>query len=116
MCHVLIIEDEPFIAMILEDLLAQEGATSFAVAVTEQEAIESALARRPAVITSDVRLIEGTGPHAVKRIHEQLGEVPVIFITGTPEACRPCEPPGKVLTKPMDPRAVAAAFHEVVPA
>ena len=115
MCHVLIIEDEPFVAMILEDLLVHEGATSVAVAVTEQQAIELALARRPAIITSDVKLIEGTGPNAVQRIHEKLGDVPVIFITGTPEDCRPCQPPGKVLTKPMDHRAVVAAFHELAP-
>ena len=115
MCHVLIIEDETFIAMILQDLLEREGATSIAIAVTEDEAVASALAQRPAVITSDVKLIEGTGPHAVRKIHEQLGDVPVIFITGTPEDCPLLDPPGRVLTKPMDHRAVAAAFHEVGP-
>lgn len=114
-CHVLIIEDEPFIAMILQDLLEQEGATSVAIAVTERDAIASALACRPALITSDVKLLEGTGPHAVQQIHEQLGAVPVIFITGTPEDCQPCNPPGMVLSKPMDHRAVAAAFHELGP-
>lgn len=113
MCHVLIIEDEPFIAMILQDLLEQEGATSFAVAVTEDEALASALAHPPAFITSDVKLIEGTGPQAVRRIQEQLGDVPVIFITATPEDCKPCKAPGKILRKPLDHRAVIAAFHEV---
>lgn len=115
MCHVLIIEDEPVIAMILQDLLEEEGATSVAIAVTEEEAIASALACRPAVITSDVKLIEGTGPHAVQRICESLGNVPVIFITGTPDDCRPCAPPGRILTKPIDHRAVVAAFHELSP-
>ena len=115
MCHVLIIEDEPIVAMILQDLLEHEGATSVAIAVTQREAIASALARRPAMITSDVKLIEGTGPAAVQEIHEKLGYVPVIFITGTPDECRPCQPPGVLLTKPMDQRAVAAAFHELVP-
>ena len=115
LCHVLIIEDEPFIAMMLQDLLEEEGATSFAFATTEQGAVDAALAHPPAVITSDVKLVEGTGPHAVTRIHDTLGEVPVIFITGTPDDCRPCNPPGIILSKPMDHRAVASAFHELGP-
>ena len=116
MCHVLIIEDEPLIAMMLQDLLEAEGATSCSVACTEQEAIASALAHPPAVITSDVKLLEGTGPQAVQAIHQRLGDVPVIFITATPESCEPCAPPGRVLGKPINDRAVAAAFHELRPA
>ena len=81
-------------------------------AVTEDEALASALARRPSIITSDVKLVEGTGPQAVRRIHEQLGAVPVIFITATPEDCKPCDPPGRILRKPMDQRAVIEALHE----
>ena len=34
MCHVLIIEDELLIALDLEGLFAQHGATSFAIATT----------------------------------------------------------------------------------
>ena len=115
MCHVLIIEDEPFIALLLQDLLEGEGATSVAIAVTEDDAVASALACLPAVITSDVKLLEGTGPHAVQRIHDKLGDVPVLFITGTPQDCQPCAPPGKVFSKPIDHRAVIAAFHELGP-
>ena len=115
MCHVLVIEDEPLVAMILQDLLEEEGATSVAVATTEQDAVASALERAPAVITSDVKLVAGTGPRAVQRIHEKLGNVPVIFVTGTPEDCSPCNPPGIILTKPIDRGALAAAFHELGP-
>jgi CheY-like chemotaxis protein len=68
MCHVLIIENEPFIAIAIQEMLEEEGATSFAFAVTQAEAVESALARRPELITPDVKLIEGTGPCAVAQI------------------------------------------------
>ena len=61
MCHVLIIEDEPILAMDLEALLEAEGATSFSFAVSEEEAVSEALARTPGLITSDVKLVEGTG-------------------------------------------------------
>jgi CheY-like chemotaxis protein len=111
MCHVLIIEDESLIALDLQMLLEEEGATSFAIAGGEQEAIASAMETRPDVITSDVKINDGSGPHAVQAIHERLGLIPVIFITSSPEECEPCEPPGVVLGKPFDARAVAKAFH-----
>ena len=96
MPHILIIEDEPLIAMELESILADEGGTSFSFADSEDAAIVAALAQPPALITSDVKLLTGTGPHAVKTIHEKLGPIPVIFITATPDACRPCNPPGLI--------------------
>jgi CheY-like chemotaxis protein len=114
-CHVLIIEDESLVAMDLENILADEGATSFAFSASEDEAVASAIAQRPALITSDVRLIAGTGPRAVQRIHDQLGEIPVIFITASPKECEPCEPPGVILTKPLNRSAIKAAFHELGP-
>ena len=114
MCHVLIIEDELFIAMGIQMMLEDEGATSFDIAVTEAEAVAAALARPPELITSDVTLIEGTGPLAVQQIHKQLGDIPVIFISGTPDQCRPCNPPGIVLTKPVRESALKEAFRRFV--
>lgn len=116
MCHILIIEDEPLVAMLLSDLLADEGATSFAYAATQSDAIASALSHRPVLITADVMLAQGTGPRAIEEIHKQLGQIPVIFITGTPGECIPCDPPGKILCKPVVPSELATTFHEMVPA
>lgn len=113
MCHVLIIEDEPLVAMDLQSLLEAEGAKSFAIADTEEDAIALALNQKPDVITSDVKLLRGTGPHAVAQIHDHFGAIPVIFITGSPEDCEPCNPPGVVLGKPVNARAVVAAFHQM---
>lgn len=104
------------IAMLLQDALEEEGATSFAFAATQQDAVELALQHPPTLITSDVNLLEGTGPAAVAQIHQKLGEVPVIFITATPDMCRPCNPPGVVLVKPVNVRHVAQAFHELMAA
>ena len=103
------------IAMDLEDLLSAEGATSFAFAASEEEAVMSALTHPPDVITSDVKLTAGTGPHAVQTIHERLGGIPVIFITGSPEECGDSDPHAVVLGKPLDRRAISSAFHEVAP-
>lgn len=104
------------IAMLLQDALEDVGATSFAFAATQRDAVDLALQNPPTLITSDVNLLEGTGPAAVAQIHELLGEVPVIFITATPDMCRPCSPPGLVLVKPVNVRHVADAFHQLIPA
>jgi len=115
-CHVLIIEDEPLMAMDLEGLLAREGATSFSFAATQAEAVSEALKRRPDFITSDIALAEGTGPLAVLAIQDAIGPIPIIFITTTPDACSPCDPETLVLSKPFDRPAIAQAFREMVTA
>ncbi len=115
MCHVLIIEDEALIAMQLELMLAAEGATSFSFAVTEGEAILEAQQRRPEFITADVHLLVGTGPRAVAEISRQLGHIPTIFITGTPEDCVPCEAPNRVHEKPILEHEVIASFRAMAP-
>lgn len=111
MCHVLVIEDEPLIAEFVADIAERCGATSVAFAESEQEAVEAARARMPDVILSDVNLRDGgTGPQAVQSICSIAGEVPVIFITGTPEDCEPCKEAVAILAKPIQPELVMAAF------
>jgi CheY-like chemotaxis protein len=112
-CHVLIIEDEPLIAMLVRDVLEDEGATSFSFAETQEDAVAAALSDPPDLITSDVKLVEGTGPLAIAAIHRRLGPIPVIFITGTPADCHPCSPPGRLLTKPFNNSELVNAFHEM---
>ena len=114
MCHVLVIEDEVLVAMHLEAMLSDCGATSFAFAETEAEAVAAARRTIPGLITSDVRLREGHGPHAVAAILKELGPLPVIFITATPERCIPCDPPARVLSKPVHEMSIVEAFRELV--
>jgi CheY-like chemotaxis protein len=80
--HALIIEDEPIIALLIEDHLRRLGYTSVDFAVTEAEAVACARARCPDLITSDVRLPEGCGIAAVEAICSGK-RIPVVFITGT---------------------------------
>ena len=114
-CHVLIIEDEALIALDLQDLLEAHGATSISIAETQADAVEAARTRRPDVITSDVTLREGTGPKAVEAILAELGQLPVIFITASPEACIPCPPPARIMEKPLRHGAIVSAFRELAP-
>lgn len=113
MCHVLIIEDEPLTAMLIETLVGEIGATSCTIAATQEDAIAAAVAQPPDVITSDVRLIEGTGPLAVQAIAARIGSRPVIYITAEHQACEPRAEASIVLTKPVYPAALRRAFQQV---
>lgn len=109
--HVLIIEDEPMIALAIQMALEDEGVTSFDVAATEQDAVALADKHLPTFITSDVALLEGTGPRAVATILARHGSIPVLFLTGHPEDCVPVTPPAVVLTKPFNSRQVAMTYR-----
>ena len=115
MCHVLVIEDDFLIAHHIIQLAREGGATSITQADTQEGAITAARDRRPDVIMSDVKLVRGTGPLAVEAIIAEHGATPVIFITGSPESCQPCEPPGVIITKPIEDRAVVEAFRLLAP-
>lgn len=110
MVHVLIIEDDPLIAMNLQLLLEENGATSTMIVATQDEAIDAARLRRPAFITADVGLATGTGPAAVAAIHRAHGWIPVIFITVQPDAEDRLARTGEVFGKPVNERAIANAF------
>ena len=114
MCHVLIIEDDAIAAYDIRDTLRSEGATTFAFAATEREALACAREARPALITSDVMLGTGSGPAAVRVILSEIGPMPVIFITATPEQCADCGP-HQVLEKPFSANQLAAVFRSVAP-
>ena len=97
------------------ELAEQAGATSIATACTEVEAVQAAHERIPGIIFSDVKLLAGTGPRAVQTIMLAMGKIPVVFITGTPDACPPCEPPNVILSKPIDPACVIETFRRLAP-
>jgi CheY-like chemotaxis protein len=101
MCHTLIIEDEPLLALHMADLAEEAGATSVDLADTECGAVDLAMRKKPDMILSDVRLLIGTGPSAVATIRQALGMVPVIFVTANPQRCTPCDPPALVMGKPV---------------
>jgi CheY-like chemotaxis protein/DNA-directed RNA polymerase specialized sigma24 family protein len=83
---VLIIEDEPIIAMDLEGLVAGLGHRVVGNARTHAEAVSMAKATMPGLVLADLRLADGSsGLEAVNEILQHF-EVPVIFITAYPES------------------------------
>ncbi len=101
-------------ALDIQSVLREAGATSFAFAATQDDAVAQARTRRPHIITSDVRLLTGTGPSAVQIIRRLFGMIPVLFISGTPDDCIPREPGDPVFAKPFDHAAIASAFRKIL--
>lgn len=113
MCHILIVEDEPLIALDLESLLADQGATSFSFAASEADAVSEALDRRPDLITSDVALLNGTGPSAVRAIRAALGAIPVIYLSALAVEELDDDASTRALLKPLNRVALITAFREL---
>lgn len=98
--HALIIEDEPLIALAIEDALRDCGSTSFDLAVSAEEAVAAAKNRCPDLITADVDLNPGCGITAVQSICTGK-PIPVLFITGSPGEVRIRMPGHPLVEKPF---------------
>lgn len=81
--HALIIEQDVWVIVMIEDVLRELGYTSFDSAASVEAAILSAERHCPDLITSDLRLDSGTGIDAVRHICSSA-PIPVVFITATP--------------------------------
>ncbi|MEZ5852329.1 MAG: response regulator [Hyphomicrobiaceae bacterium] len=82
---VLIIEDEPLIAMEIESLVSDIGHEVVGIARTRSEAIKLAGQQKPGLVLADIQLADGSsGIDAVNDILSTI-EVPVVFITAYPE-------------------------------
>ena len=113
---VLIIEDEPVIAMDIEELVQSCGHNVVGVATTEIEAVEMAERTRPGLILADINLgLGGDGTSAVSRIMRNH-YAPVIFVTAYPERLLTGEAlePAFVITKPFEPMTLAIATYQAV--
>jgi DNA-binding response OmpR family regulator len=80
--HALIIEQDAWIVLMIEDALRDLGYTSFDIAESGEVARALASKRCPELITSDVRLGDSCGIETVRSICSD-GFIPVIFITAT---------------------------------
>lgn len=113
---VLIIEDEPIIAMDIESIVRDLGHSVTGVAVTRDEAVSQARKAPPGLVLADIQLADdSSGIDAVKDILQEFS-VPVIFITAFPErlltGSRP--EPTYLITKPFQRPTVKAAISQAL--
>jgi len=113
---IMIIEDEPLIAMDIEDMVTSFGHRVTGIARTHREAIALFEKCTPSMILADIQLADGSsGIDAVNDILE-TSNVPVIFITAFPERLltgdRP--EPAFLVTKPFNPEMVKALISQAL--
>lgn len=114
--RVLIIEDEPIIAMDIETIVRDLGHDVTGVAVTRDEAVALAMEDRPGLVLADIQLADdSSGIDAVKDILAEFN-VPVIFITAFPERLLTGERPEPtfLITKPFQRSTVKAAISQAL--
>jgi DNA-directed RNA polymerase specialized sigma24 family protein/CheY-like chemotaxis protein len=113
---VLIIEDEPMIALDLKDIMTSLGHNVTAVARTHSEAVAAIAARPVGLVLADIQLADGSsGIEAVNEILSIAG-VPIVFITAYPERLLTGQRPEPtfLITKPFEPDNVKAITSQAL--
>jgi CheY-like chemotaxis protein/DNA-directed RNA polymerase specialized sigma24 family protein len=114
--RVLIIEDEPIIAMDLESIVTDLGHSVVDIADTRATAVEAAQRHRPDLVLADIQLADdSSGVDAVREILETVS-APVIFITAFPDrlltGARP--EPTFLIAKPFQTDTVQIAISQAL--
>jgi DNA-directed RNA polymerase specialized sigma24 family protein len=113
---VLIIEDEPLIAMDIEEMVASLGHRVVGTARTHTEAMALFNKTRPKMVLADIQLADGSS--GIDAVNEILSStpVPVIFITAFPERLLTGErpEPAFLVTKPFNPEMVKALISQAL--
>jgi DNA-directed RNA polymerase specialized sigma24 family protein len=113
---VLIIEDEPVIALDLAGIVSQAGHHVVGTATTRDDAVRLARARRPGVVLADIQLGDGSsGIDAAADIQRSM-DVPVIFVTAYPERLLTGAggEPTYLVTKPFDPDILKVTISQAL--
>ncbi|WP_380058015.1 response regulator [Falsihalocynthiibacter sp. SS001] len=114
---VMIIEDEPIIAMDLEGIVSDMGHSITGNARTRKEAQVLGTTKRPDLILADIQLADNSsGIDAVHDLLAELGDVPVIFITAFPERLLTGERPEPtfLIAKPYTVEQVRSAVSQAM--
>ncbi|OQM76181.1 response regulator [Manganibacter manganicus] len=113
---ILIIEDEPLIAMDIEEMVESLGHRVVGTARTHAEAIALFGKTHPKMVLADIQLADGSS--GIDAVNEILGStsVPVIFITAFPERLLTGErpEPAFLVTKPFNPDMVKALISQAL--
>lgn len=113
---VLVIEDEPMIAMDLESIVEGLGHRVLGVARTRTEALNAIEKSMPGLVLADIQLADGSS--GLDAVNEMLAsfEVPVIFITAYPDRLLTGErpEPAFLITKPYQPDTVKAIVSQAL--
>lgn len=111
----LIVEDDPLLAMALEDALLDGGAEKVVVCDTVAKAMEQLETLKPDILVLDVQLADRGDGWAMAELVTTLSPRPpmIVFSTGQPEKIpEKVASLGAILTKPYEPTALVALLGE----
>lgn len=113
---IMIIEDEPLIAMDIEEMVESLGHRVVGTARTHKEATALFAKTQPRMVLADIQLADGSS--GIDAVNEILANtpVPVIFITAFPERLLTGErpEPAFLVTKPFSPDMVKALISQAL--
>ncbi len=113
---IMIIEDEPLIAMDIEHMVEGLGHRVVGIARTHKEAVALFHKTNPRMILADIQLADGSS--GIDAVNDILNAhpVPVIFITAFPERLLTGERPEPtfLVTKPFNPDMVRALISQAL--
>lgn len=114
--EIMIIEDEPLIAMDIEQMVESLGHKVVSIARTHKEAVNLFNQTKPRMILADIQLADGSS--GIDAVNDILNthSVPVIFITAFPERLLTGERPEPtfLVTKPFNPEMVKALISQAL--
>lgn len=114
--RVMIIEDEPIIAMDLQNIVESLGHSVVGIASTRTEAVAMANTHEADLVLADIQLADGSsGIDAVKDILAGH-DVPVVFVTAFPERLLTGERPEPtyLITKPFEVETLVATIGQAL--
>jgi len=114
---VMVIEDEPLIAMDIRNIVTDMGHKVTGIARTRDQAVALSRETPPDLVLADIQLADNSsGIDAVMQILKEIGEVPVIFITAFPDRLLTGEKPEPafLITKPFTVEQVRSAVSQAM--
>jgi two-component system, response regulator PdtaR len=111
--RILIIEDEPMVAMLLAEVLISMGYDVCGVESTEADAVATAARCGPDLMIVDVWLNEGNGVSAIAEIL-RAGPMPHFFVSGDTAGVRALKSDAVVMQKPFREQDLARAIDRAL--
>ena len=111
--RVLLVEDDPVLALALEDALVERGAEDVVICPSIAATMAELEGERPDALVIDVHLADRDDGWALVELVEMLGtrRPRIVFSTGAPQDIPPkIAEAGAVFEKPYDPADLAAAL------
>lgn len=112
--HVIIVEDDPFIAADIQHVVEEAGGVVIDIISAFNEALQAAKTKNVDLFTLDFEIISGTTEPVAKTLSER--EIPFIAISGKSEKLKTIAEfdQSVILPKPLNPAQLTASIKRAI--